>query len=217
MTVVTSGTDEIEPGRRAKGRERLAEILDMAEVQLTRHGAEGLSVRAIAQAVGISVGNLQYYFATRAELLDAVFERQADRFRADLLDRLAAGDGAPRTDLLIVVDYWLHMQHDSSQGLFWHLWAISAHDEGAETTMMKVYDALLARVAGLLQAIHPSLGPREAVQRAATIGALVDGSGLYVGFGRHPSRHLAGLQREIRRCVVELVDRRPDRPRAGGR
>ena len=153
-----------QPMRRAKGVERVAQILDMAEVQLARHGGEGLSVRAVAQALDISVGNLQYYFATRAELLDAVFRRQADRFRQELTERLETEGGEARTDLLVVVDYWLAVQFDHSQSLFWHLWAISAHDDTARTTMTSVYDRLLDRVAKLLRTIHPRLVRREALR-----------------------------------------------------
>jgi AcrR family transcriptional regulator len=199
----------------------VAEILDMAEVQLTRHGAEGLSVRAVAQALDISVGNLQYYFATRADLLDAIFNRQADRFRAELTEQLLNKGGDPRTDLLIIIDYWLGVQFDASQALFWHLWAISAHDDNARTTMVTVYDQLLNRIAKLLRTIHQPLTSREALQRAAAMGALIDGSGLYVGFGRRPSPHLVDLQDEIRRDVIEIIDRlpRPTRRRqpAGGK
>ena len=144
---------------------------------------------------------------TRADLLDAVFRRQADRFRQELTERLAEEGGDARTDLLVVVDYWLGVQFDHAQSLFWHLWAISAHDDTARTTMTSVYDQLLNRVAKLLRAIHRRLGRREALQRAAAIGALIDGSGLYVGFGRRPGAHLAGLQTEIRRNVVAIIDR----------
>ena len=61
---------------RTKGQARLEEVLDAAEEVLKRHGVEGLSVRAVAQQVGISVGNLQYYLPTRAALLDAVARLQ---------------------------------------------------------------------------------------------------------------------------------------------
>lgn len=192
----------------AKGHLRVEEVLSAAEDLLKRHGAEGLSVRAVAQQVGISVGNLQYYFPTRASLLDAVFQRYADSFRADLVGTVMTSDD-PRENLVRLVDYWLDTEHLPEQALFWHLWAISAYDDSARETMTRVYGGLLDRIAGLLRDVHPALGAPEASLRAATITSVIEGSGLFVGFGRKPSRKLSGLQQEIRAIAIELIDRTP--------
>ena len=105
-------------------------VLDAAEARLLRQGSEGLSVRAVAADTRISVGNLQYYFPTRASLLDAVFARHADDFR-DRIREVTPPDAGPRDELLAIVDTWLDVQDTEGQSLFWHLWAVSAHDESA--------------------------------------------------------------------------------------
>jgi AcrR family transcriptional regulator len=56
------------------------EILDAAWALMTREGVAALSVREVARAVGIRQQSLNYYFATKHALLDALF---ADGF-ADL-------------------------------------------------------------------------------------------------------------------------------------
>jgi AcrR family transcriptional regulator len=190
----------------AKGQERLAEVLAAAEHLLRDQGPEGFTLRAVADEVGISLGNLQYYFPTRAELLEAVFQTYVQAFRAEIMALLPKFDD-PRDRLLALVDYWLRTEHDAEQALFWHLWAISAHDDSAKATLWSVYGPFIDRLAGLLSAIHPDLTKPAAQRRAAAITSVVEGSGIFVGFGRTPSPPLKTLQREIREVVVSIIDR----------
>jgi AcrR family transcriptional regulator len=181
-------------------------VLDATEARLLEQGADGVSVRAVAEALGMSVGNLQYYFPTRAALLDAVFRRHADRFRDDLAALVTTGM-QPRAVLAAVVDHWLATQARAEQRLFWSLWAISAHDDAARATMTSVYRELLDFLAAQLRALHPTLSRDESVRRAAAIAALVDGASLYVGFGRRPSRALRRLHDEVRADVALIIER----------
>jgi AcrR family transcriptional regulator len=190
----------------AKGQERLAEVLAAAEGLLRDSGPDGFTLRAVADQVGISLGNLQYYFPTRAELLDAVFQRYVEAFRADIVRIVPEHDDA-RDRLLAIVDYWLGTEHDPEQSLFWHLWAISAHDDNARATMSGVYGPFLVRLADMLRQIHPELSKPVALRRAAAIASVIEGSGIFVGFGRTPVPALKTLQREIRDVVVSIVDR----------
>jgi AcrR family transcriptional regulator len=192
-----------------KGQERLAEVLTAAEKLLRDSGPEGFTLRAVADEVGISLGNLQYYFPARAELLDAVFQRYVEAFRSDFF-RIMPQHDDPRGRLLAIVDYWLGTEHAPEQSLFWHLWAISAHDDNARATMTGVYGPLLVRLADMLREIHPGLPKPMALRRAAAIASVVEGSGIFVGFGRTPITPLKSLQREIRDVVVMIVDRPPD-------
>ncbi|MFM8856210.1 MAG: TetR/AcrR family transcriptional regulator [Actinomycetota bacterium] len=191
---------------KSKGDLRLEKVLDAAEDVLKRRGAEGLSVRAVAQKVGITIGNLQYYFPTRAKLLDAVFRRRAEIFKSELFDSISS-IGEPRRRFEMLLDFWFNSQFQADQALFWHLWAISAHDKEARSTMMSIYDELVAYVAALLREMNSALTAQQAVRRAALVTSMIEGSGLFVGYGRTPKPALSSLQRDIRAEVMELVDR----------
>jgi AcrR family transcriptional regulator len=179
-------------------------ILDAAEGLLKRRGSEGLSVRAVAQEVGISVGNLQYHVPTRAKLLDAVFSRRADEFRSSLLGIVEKIDD-PRDRFETIVDFWLASQLQADQVLFWHLWAISAHDVDASRTMAALYREMVDFISGLLCDMNPTLTLSSAKRRAALIVSMVEGSGLFVGHGRRPDRGLASLQVEVKNSVMEMA------------
>ena len=56
-----------------KGLQRRAQILDAASQRLVEVGMEGLSLNSIAAKVGISLGNLQYYFPYKKNCYSSCF------------------------------------------------------------------------------------------------------------------------------------------------
>jgi AcrR family transcriptional regulator len=66
--------------RRSKAQQRAAtleQILDAAEFLFSRHGLYGVTLRDVAQRVGIHTTLLHYYFEDKRNLFDAVFARRA--------------------------------------------------------------------------------------------------------------------------------------------
>ena len=74
-------------GSYSKGIARRQEILDRAIEVFRERGADGTSLRRIAQAIGVSHGALLHYFSSREELLVAVYEHAEHRRDLDKLDR----------------------------------------------------------------------------------------------------------------------------------
>lgn len=73
-------------GSYSKGIARRQEILDRAIEVFRERGADGTSLRRIAEAIGISHGALLHYFSSREELLVAVYEhgeRRRDVFKGE--------------------------------------------------------------------------------------------------------------------------------------
>lgn len=66
-------------GSYSKGIARRQEILDRAIEVFRRRGADGTSLRRIAEAIGVSHGALLHYFSSREELLVAVYEHAEHR------------------------------------------------------------------------------------------------------------------------------------------
>jgi AcrR family transcriptional regulator len=69
------------PRRRSKKAEQRAEsmeqILDAAEELFSKHGLYGVTLKDVAQRVGVHHTLLNYYFADKKTLFDAVFARRA--------------------------------------------------------------------------------------------------------------------------------------------
>ncbi|MGP9538353.1 TetR/AcrR family transcriptional regulator [Brachybacterium sp. AOP43-C2-M15] len=66
-------------GSYSKGIARRREILDRAIEVFRDRGADGTSLRRIAQTIGVSHGALLHYFSSREELLVAVYEHAERR------------------------------------------------------------------------------------------------------------------------------------------
>jgi AcrR family transcriptional regulator len=65
-------------GSKAKQRaESLEQILDAAEYLFSLHGFYGVTLREVAQRVGIHTTLLHYYFEDKQHLFEAVFKRRA--------------------------------------------------------------------------------------------------------------------------------------------
>ncbi len=80
------------PAARKTDNERAQAVLDAAEELFALHGYDGVTVRQIATLAGVDVALPSYYFGSKRELLDAVFERRAMLFnkaRSDALDEVA--------------------------------------------------------------------------------------------------------------------------------
>jgi len=66
--------------RRTKAEQRaesLEQILDAAELLFSKHGFYGVTLRDVAQRVGIHTTLLHYYFKDKTNLFEAVFARRA--------------------------------------------------------------------------------------------------------------------------------------------
>ena len=75
-------------GAHAKGVARRQEILDRAIEVFRERGADGTSLRRIAEAIGVSHAALLHYFDSREQLLVAVYAHaEAQRSTAGALDR----------------------------------------------------------------------------------------------------------------------------------
>lgn len=79
--------------RLAHADSRAPLVLDAAARLLCRRGYEGTSVRDIARAAGMLPGSLYCHFATKDDLLVAVYERGVERIRDAVLAASQRCDG----------------------------------------------------------------------------------------------------------------------------
>jgi AcrR family transcriptional regulator len=97
---------------------RLEQLLDEAEALFSKHGLHGVTLKDVAKRVGTHHTLLNYYFADKKALFDAVFARRAEvtsRRRLDALDRYDAEskgrptvEGALRAFLDTDLDLYIH-------------------------------------------------------------------------------------------------------------
>ena len=88
-------------GRRGHGEQTREDILAAAEALLLATGSEEeVSIRAVADAVGVTAPSIYRHFPDKAHLIFEVCSRQFERMADDVTTMLAADPTAPATEQL---------------------------------------------------------------------------------------------------------------------
>ena len=166
--------DDSKPRRVSKKAEQRAEtteqILDAAEQLFSKHGLYGVTLKDVAKQVGVHHTLLNYYFADKKTLFDAVFARRAvvtseRRMKAlDEYDRATGGkptiEGALRAFLDTDLD--LYIQGGESWKNYGALGAQVANTpEWGAALMDEHFDPVVLRLIGLLRKALPGCADED--------------------------------------------------------
>ncbi|WP_442806430.1 TetR/AcrR family transcriptional regulator [Streptomyces sp. NBC_01317] len=94
-----------------RSAERLTRILDTCAALLDEAGYEQLTTRAVASRAGVPIGSVYRFFDNKRALVDALAQRNLDRYAERVTDRFAAlesGDWRGAVD--VVLDEYLTMK-----------------------------------------------------------------------------------------------------------
>ncbi|MEV6737701.1 TetR/AcrR family transcriptional regulator [Streptomyces sp. NPDC051104] len=95
-----------------RSAERLTRILDACADLLDEVGYDALSTRAVAQRAGVPIGSVYRFFGNKRAMVDALAERNLERYTERVTHRLAEaqGEGGWRTALDAMLDEYLDMK-----------------------------------------------------------------------------------------------------------
>ncbi|ABF91391.1 transcriptional regulator, TetR family [Myxococcus xanthus DK 1622] len=190
----------------AKGTERVASILDAATDTLVEEGHSGLTLRRVAQRAGLSVGNLQYYFPAKQDVVRALLARYLEAASQRVHARVEEGGRAPMERLRRAVEALLEDQESPRHcQLFAELWALAARDEMVADALAVFYAGFRAGVVALLRELAPGLSPSRLERRAALVVAFLEGLSLFRGGGALRRASVPGLEQELRAVLEEVL------------
>ncbi len=158
--------------RRTKAEQRaesVEQILDAAEHLFAIHGLHGVTLRDVAQRVGVHTTLMHYYFKDKRSLFEAVFARRAgvtSGRRMEALDRYEAETGDNPT-----VEGALHVFLDTDLDLYadggepWMNWAafcarVSNTPEGA-VLMDEHFDPVVLKLVSILKRALPDYSDED--------------------------------------------------------
>ena len=195
---------------REKGQERVETILDAAMALLIEEGYSGLSLRKISASAGIQLGHVQYYFPIKQDLLRAMLDRWITNFRTTVGEQVKQlkDQGVPALDrMLAIIDLSLQdMRTPMGSIMIWEIWALAPREPFVEQLMNDLYKDLRADYRKLLQEHNPSLSNQRAHLVTTALSSLVEGSSLYLGYGKRRERNLAKLDKEILRSARVIIE-----------
>jgi AcrR family transcriptional regulator len=155
--------------KRARGKERVAALLDAAAALIARKGYEATTMTEIAQRAGAAIGSLYQFCPSKEALAEALFNRYAERAAARFqrVEQRAHGRSARElADLL--VDYKLELRTDRDATI-----ALSTSVAGIVERRKPLGDALRGRIAALLRAANAALSEDEAAAAAVIVSQVM--------------------------------------------
>jgi len=168
---VTTNAKTIPRSRKAEQRaETMEQILDAAEDLFSKHGLYGTTLKDVAKRVGVHHTLLNYYFADKKALFDAVFARRAAvtselRMKA-LADYEAAAKGKPTVEgaLRAFLDTDLDLYITGGEG--WKNYAqltaqVANTPEWGAELMDAHFDPVVLRLIGLLKQALPDCSEQK--------------------------------------------------------
>jgi AcrR family transcriptional regulator len=152
-------------------------ILEAARDTLVSVGFSGLSMRAVATHVGISLGNLQHYYASKEELIEALIEYMMDGYQAAISTMLETHVGSTPTERfkLVVGMLWERVQEPRTANIFLEVWALSSRGGFAAELVRKVRSREHKAMLGLLRELTGAAEKIDLELRASMIVLVIEG------------------------------------------
>lgn len=184
----TSVTAEKQGGKRsgtairAKGQQRVNDILEAARAILIEDGYSQFSLRNIASRAGIHLSNLQYYFRGKDDLIHGLMEFISDEYERnyETLFKDLPEDGRKRFEAVLrylVTD----IRNPRTRRFFVQLWALlESSDTHSGVLLNELYALQIDSLFDLVSKINPALSPGKIQQRIAMISAMIEGMMLMI-------------------------------------
>jgi AcrR family transcriptional regulator len=151
--------------KRARGMQRVAELLDAGAVLFADKGYDATTMTQIAQRAGASIGSLYQFFPSKEVLAEALFGRYVERVASLLEDLVKRAPGLSPVRLAdLLVDLILDMRSDRDAAV-----ALSSAVAGIVERRKPLRSATRRHLAAILRAANPKLREKTAAEAAALI------------------------------------------------
>jgi AcrR family transcriptional regulator len=178
--------------KRARGKQRVAELLQAAAAVFAEKGFDAATMTEIAVRAGAPIGSLYQFFPAKEALADTLLQEYAARLAADL-----RGIEARAADMDI-------------QTLIERLFGLlRAHPEARmdDQTRRSTFRHMLRRqIAAVLHALAPTLSAEQTADMAVVILQLMKAAGALIDEEGLPGR--AAKARELEALAVAYIEQR---------
>lgn len=205
ITVADLAFPEREGGY-TKGHATREQILHAALVILIKEGYLALSMRRVAAACDMKLGNLTYHFPMREdlvrELLDAVIRAYEIEF-----EELAHMPGVPPEDRLAEI-CGLVLEDITTQKttrLFPELWALANHDKFVFDRVQELYARARAPLIEIIREMRPELDATSIEALALFISASMEGLTIFAGHEKPFKTRMPFYERIAIQSFIEIV------------
>ncbi|WP_175870482.1 TetR/AcrR family transcriptional regulator [Burkholderia sp. BCC0397] len=196
-----------QPSTRRNREQRIREILGTARQVFQEDGYAGFATRRVADRMGITHGNLQYYFRTKDELLSTALRAYISQVMADYTAIASRpGTGAAQRCTALVNHIFQTINETDLPKFMVELMAFASHEAYATELLNEVQVRFRGILAKLLSELHPTLTDEECLVRAAVIVAQIDGMTIFASHGDYLGKDYIEFVRVTKRTVKMVVN-----------
>jgi len=168
--MAVSAPAKAKPTKKAEQRaEMMEQILDAAELLFSEHGLYGVTMKDVAQRVGVHHTLMNYYFTDKQKLFDAVFARRAQVTRElrvaalDAYEKASAGKPTVEGALRAFLDTDLDLYSEGGEGWmnYGRLGAVAANMPYGAALMDEHFDVVVLKLIGLLKRALPDCSEED--------------------------------------------------------
>ncbi len=193
------------PTAPTKGERRRQQIVEAAKDVLIKNGPGMLVLRDLAEQLGITHGNLQYYFPTKNDLLVAIFDQEVAKY-TDSMKSAAAASSTRRGRLTAIVDAGLNELRSGDTALWRMLMSMADHSPEMAAILRKENERYQAMVVRELKVIAPEMSAQRRRHVAKIIQALLDGLGIQRIYQARDDADLRALESEAKAAIFAIFD-----------
>ena len=159
-----------------KGAERIASIIESGAEILLEEGFPSLTKRRIAKRLGISHGNVGYYFPTRESLWHAVIEFELKEYyeRHHTITTKVPSD--PQADFDAFVVRWIDEYNDREMRIFFsHVIAHAEVNEWLAVIRDEIYETFFNETMRRAEALRLEVEEQELERRVLEVMVVLEG------------------------------------------
>jgi AcrR family transcriptional regulator len=151
--------------KRARGKLRVAALLDAGAALFAEKGYEATTMTEIAQRSGAAIGSLYQFFPSKEALAEALFNRYAERTATALQHVVVRAPGLSSAQLAdLLVDYKLALRSDRDAVV-----DFSSSIAAVVERRKPLRDAVRREIASLLRSVNVELTDEKATTAAVMI------------------------------------------------
>ncbi len=196
----------VRDGGYSRGQEGYELILRAALGLLIEHGYRALSFRRIAEASGMKVGHISYYFPSKEELvrdlLDAVIGSYQEEFDSIMHEQGITPEARLAEIITLILD---DITTKKTTHVFIELWALSNHDKFVFDRVHELYARARQPLNDIIAEINPALSGMERETLALFISASLEGMTVFAGHEKPFRDRMPMLDRIAVKSFVALV------------
>ena len=188
-----------------KGKIRRQQIIDAAKQTLIEGGSSSLVLRDVADQIGITHGNLQYYFPTKDDLLIAIFDQAVEKYTDSM--KVAVSETSTRKGRLdAIIDAGIKELNTPETSLWRMMMSLADHNPDMASILKKENDLYEQVVAEELKLISPNLSVQRRRHIARIIHAILDGLGIQFSYEDPESPEMRALASEIKVALFAILE-----------